>query len=398
MMSCLVLSELYLPVKGGHVVWLHEVCKRISNVQLLTGKVNGMPVSETVEGIKVHRIHLNRVIALRPESLPLYGNLFLQGLRKSIRDMPETIISARILPEGVVGNVLGSLLGIPSVVFAHGEEINRQRMGTPLPNRRRITVMMKRKFLWTAYQCADMVIANSHFTKNLLLEGGVNPAKVAVVHPGTDPERFRPLARDAKLVAQLGLSKKKVILSIGRLTPRKGQDTVIRALPDVLKHVPNAVYVIGGTGSYASELQSLAVAMGVESAVRFIGEVTDELLPRVYNIADVFIMANRVMPGSNDVEGFGIVFLEANACEVPIIGGRSGGVPDAINDGVTGLLIEGHSQQDVADALIRVLTDSALARALGRAGRERVCKHLAWAHSAKRINSLVNDLKHSNKQ
>ncbi|WP_165477768.1 glycosyltransferase family 4 protein [Desulfobacter hydrogenophilus] len=391
----MVLSELYLPVKGGHVMWLHEVCKRMSNVQLLTNKVRGTSTNELLDDIIVHRIHLNRSILLRPESLFLYGNLLVQGFLKSIKDRPKTILSARIIPEGVVGNIIGRLFGIHSVVFAHGEEINRQRIGTPLPIRRRRTAMLKRKFLWTAYKWADLIIANSHFTKNLLLEGGINPGKIAVVHPGTDPDRFRPLPRNDDLISQLDLSKKKVILSVGRLTPRKGQDTVIRALPKILKCIPNAVYVIGGTGSYLSELKSLAVAMGVRSSVRFIGEVTDELLPHVYNIADVFIMANRIMHGSNDIEGFGIVFLEANACEVPVIGGKSGGVPDAINDDVTGLLIQGHSKEDVSDALIKLLTNPELAKALGKAGRERVCRELTWTHSTNKINNYINKLIHN---
>ncbi len=159
--------------------------------------------------------------------------------------------------------------------------------------------------------------------------------------------------------------------------------------PNGLKSVPNAVYVIGGTGEHISELRELVIAMGVVSSVRFLGEVTDELLPDVYNLAEVFIMANRVLPGSNDVEGFGSYFSKPMhvACRSSVAG--HGGVPDAICDGVTGLLVDGASHADVTDAVVRILTDSELARTLGQAGRERVCNELTWAHSAKRIKSLV---------
>lgn len=396
--SLLALSEIYLPIKGGHVVWLHEVCRRIAGTRLLTARQDGLAAREIVDGIEVERIRLGRVPLLRPESLPLYGNLLLAGLARSIGNRPKAILSARILPEGVVGNMLGRILRIPSVVFAHGEEINRLRKGTPLPSRRRMTAMMKRKFLWRAYRRANLVITNSHFTRDLLLEGGVDPGKVAVVHPGTDPERFRPLPKDANLIAKLELADKRVILTVGRLTPRKGQDAVIRALPEVLKRVPNAVYIVGGTGNYASQLRSLAQAMGVDSAVRFLGEVPDDLLPTLYNLTDVFVMANRVTPGSNNVEGFGIVFLEASACEVPVIGGRSGGVPDAIAEGKTGLLVDGDSQSEVMGSIVRVLTDFGLAVKLGKAGRERVCRELTWAHSAERIKSLIDDLVRNSKR
>lgn len=392
----LVLSELYLPLRGGHVVWMHEVCRRMGGVHLLTGKSGDLSKRENVDGIDVHRIRLGRIPLLRPESLPLYANLFLRGLLWGITQKPKAIISARILPEGVVANAISRMTGIPDVVFAHGEEINRLRWDKPLPQRRRMTVAFKRRFLWRAYRKADLIIANSNFTSNLLIEGGISPDKIAVVHPGTDPERFKPEPRDEALQSKLDLKGKKVILSLGRLTPRKGQDMTIEALPDILKHVPDAIYVIGGRGEYQVELRQLAKSVGVESKVRFLGEVDEELLPKLYNLADVFIMPNQVMPGSNDVEGFGIVFLEAGACEVPVIGGRSGGVVEAIEDGKTGLLVDGASQSSIAEAVIRILTDEDLAQSLGRQGRERICRQLTWDHSAESIKGLIDNLADDN--
>ena len=389
----LALSEIYrLPPKGGHVLWLHRVCQRLSGVRLLAGRSDELPASVHVDGIDIRAVPLPRWSMLRPESVPLYANLFWQGLRHLRGRRPRAILSARILPEGLVASALGHVGGVPTVVFAHGEEILVYGTDFAPPDRRKWTAACKRRFLWQAYRSADLIVANSHFTANLLRGGGIRSDKVAIVHPGTDPERFRPAAKDRNLVERLGLHGKKVILTVGTVKERKGQDTVVQALPAVAAKVPEAVYVVGGSGSYRTTVAEMAEKYGVASRVRWLGAVPDTMLPRLYNLADVFIMPNRTLPHSGDVEGFGIVFLEASACEVPVIGGRSGGVPDAVVDKETGLLVDGDSPEAVAEALVRVLTDTGLARRLGRTGRRRVCRELTWDHSAARIRGLIANL------
>ena len=322
----------------------------------------------------------------------MYVNFFLQTLRHAFSERPKALISGRILPEGATANAVGRTLGIPSIVFAHGEEIHRMRADSPVRSPRKITHRVKRRALWRAFRGAEGIVANSRFTANLLLDGGVAPHRIAVIHPGTDPAKFRPSPRDEQMSQALGLGGKKVILTVGRLTPRKGQDMAIRAMPKILRCVPDAVYVIAGTGDYESRLRTLVDELHLGPAVRFVGAAENALLPRLYVLADVFVMPNRETQGLGNVEGFGIVFLEANACEVPVIGGRSGGVPDAIVDGQTGLLVEGDSVEAIAQSVIRILTDEAYARQLGRNGRERVCRELTWDHSARRIKEFIESL------
>jgi len=176
--------------------------------------------------------------------------------------------------------------------------------------------------------------------------------------------------------ASLGLDQARVILTVGRLTPRKGIDTVIRALPSVIERVPNAVYMVVGEGEDRERLEALARETGVEDHVLFEGSVPFSQLPSTYNLCDVFVTPSRSAPPS--VEGFGIVFLEANACGKPVIGARSGGIPDAIVDGETGLLVEPDDEPGLAEALVSLLSNPERCRALGEAGRARVEQACTW--------------------
>jgi len=390
-MKCLVVSEYYLPTMGGHTVWLHEICKRFEDARVITRLLEGTARRETIEGVDVERIKLGRIWYCRPESLPMYANLLWTTARIARRNRSVPILAARVLPEGLVANASARIAGSASVIFAHGEEVKRWGGMDSYNDRRRCTAALKRITLWRVYRGASMVIANTAFTKDLLTGGGVDRSRICVIHPGTDPRRFRPMRRDGELVARFGLAEARTILTIGRLVCRKGQDMVIRAMPHVLKRVPDAVYVIGGEGAYGTVLRDLARKAGVESHVRFIGKVDEEVLPSIYNLADVFVMPNRVPPDSGDVEGFGIVFLEANACGVPVIGGNTGGVPEAIVQEKTGLLVDGTSVQSIADNIVRILTNPALARRLGQDGRKRVCEELTWDHSAAKVKELLEE-------
>jgi phosphatidyl-myo-inositol dimannoside synthase len=222
---------------------------------------------------------------------------------------------------------------------------------------------------------ADRVLAGSEYTAGLARELGVKDERVHVTRYGTDPERFRPV--DASLLRErLGLTGRAVLLTIARLVERKGIDSVLRALPAVRRAVPNVAYVVGGDGPERERLGALAHELGVLDAVSFVGAVTDEELARWYCLADVFVMPSRSDPP--DVEGFGIVFLEAGACERPVVAARAGGVPDAVADGVSGLLVTPGDGEELAQKLVELLRDPARAAELGRRGRERVLGELNW--------------------
>jgi phosphatidylinositol alpha-1,6-mannosyltransferase len=204
---------------------------------------------------------------------------------------------------------------------------------------------------------------------------GARGDRILVTRYGTDPERFRPL--DAlPLRERLELGKRPVLLTIARLVPRKGIDSVLEALAAVRRAVPDLVYVVAGDGPDRERLVELARRLGVDESVRFVGAVEDAELPLWYSLGDVFVMPSRSDPP--DVEGFGIVYLEAAACERPVVAARAGGVPDAVADGVSGLLVEPGDRDGLARALAELLSDPARRANLGRRARERVLAELTW--------------------
>ena len=202
--ACLVLSEQYLPTKGGHITLLHELVKRLGQASVLTGRMQGLPDQETLDGVEVSRINLSRTRFLRPESLALYLNLLTQGARAVRRLRPSVILAARALPEGFIATLLGRMFKIPTGVFAHGEEITPWLGDVAVARRRRGTAFLKGRLLWRTYRNANVVIANSRFTRSLLSSGGIPAGKVALVNPGTDPQQFQPMPADEAMLRNWG--------------------------------------------------------------------------------------------------------------------------------------------------------------------------------------------------
>jgi phosphatidylinositol alpha-1,6-mannosyltransferase len=191
-------------------------------------------------------------------------------------------------------------------------------------------------------------------------------------------------------VAGLDLADRDVLLTVSRLAPRKGHDVVIRALPTIVDAHPDTVYLIAGDGGQRASLEALAKRVGVAEHVVFLGYVPDADLPDLYATADLFVMPNR-KEGSS-VEGFGIVFLEANATGTPVIGGNSGGVPDAVADGVSGRLVDPASVEDVAGRVVELLSDRETLERLGRGGYERVLAEFTWEHASQELEEVLESV------
>ncbi|MGW1333620.1 glycosyltransferase family 4 protein [Streptomyces rubiginosohelvolus] len=215
--------------------------------------------------------------------------------------------------------------------------------------------------------------------------------------PGVDAEAFavRPGARDGVRTPaggvreQYGLGARPVILCAARLVPRKGQDTLIRALPAVLRSVPDAVLLLTGDGPYARTLHRLAADTGVADAVVLAGGRPHPEMPEHYAAADVFAMPCRTRRGGLEVEGLGIVFLEAAAAGLPVLVGDSGGAPDTVRDGETGHLVDGRDTAAVADRLVTLLRDRAAAAAMGEKGRAWVREEWGWESAYATLAGLL---------
>ncbi len=228
------------------------------------------------------------------------------------------------------------------------------------------------------------------FTQRAIAKAISTAAADAMVKiaPGIDTDHFAPVDATA-LKDQLGLGDKKVIVSVGRLVHRKGQDTLIEAMPEIISAVPDAHLLMIGEGPYRAYLENRTKALDVQSSVTFIGRIQYADLPRYICTGDIFVMPSRSRLAGLEVEGLGIVYLEASACGLPVIAGNSGGAPDAVLEGKTGLVVDGRSSREVAQAVIELLSDTARCKEMGANGRQWIIKEWRWDIWATRFAELL---------
>ncbi|MGX1130107.1 phosphatidylinositol alpha-1,6-mannosyltransferase [Streptomyces glaucescens] len=224
------------------------------------------------------------------------------------------------------------------------------------------------------------------------IAGALTPeaaARMVQLPPGVDEKTFHPESGGAEVRARLGLTDRPVVVCVSRLVPRKGQDTLIQAMPRILAAEPEAVLLIVGGGPYEKDLRRLARETGVAGSVRFTGAVPWAELPAHYGAGDVFAMPCRTRRGGLDVEGLGIVYLEASATGLPVVAGDSGGAPDAVLDGETGWVVRGGDPEEAADRIVTLLGDAELRRRMGERGRNWVEEKWRWDLLAENLRTLL---------
>lgn len=303
------------------------------------------------------------------------ATLGLWAFVEVIWQRPDLIICGHVLL-GPFCRLVWWCLRIPFVAMAYALEVRAPRM---------------RGVAGWALRGAAYVVTISEFSRQAVLAYGVPPEQVVVIRPGAAVNAgYDEVLAESAARRELG---GRVFLSVSRLTDRyKGHDMVIRALPLVRAKVPDAQYVIVGNGWLRTYLERLAASLGVCDAVTFTGEVSDEELDAWYRRCEVFVMASRESTVDGGAEGYGIVFIEANLRGKAVIGGRSGGIPDAVRDGVTGLLVNPLNVGDIADAVVHLLGDPLLAARLGAEGRRRALEDLSWAKYVSRFEEIVTSV------
>ncbi|MFH8497963.1 glycosyltransferase family 4 protein [Streptomyces coeruleorubidus] len=237
----------------------------------------------------------------------------------------------------------------------------------------------------------DTITYLGEYTRSRIA-GALSPqaaARMAQLPPGVDEKTFHPGSGGDEIRSRLGLTDRPVVVCVSRLVRRKGQDTLIQAMPRILAAEPDAVLLIVGGGPYEKDLRRLAHDTGVAASVRFTGPVPWSELPAHYGAGDVFAMPCRTRRGGLDVEGLGIVYLEASATGLPVVAGDSGGAPDAVLDGETGWVVRGGSPEDAADRIITLLADAELRRRMGERGREWVEEKWRWDLLAEHLENLL---------
>lgn len=262
------------------------------------------------------------------------------------------------------------------VASTHGHEVG----WAALPGARRLLARIARD--------VDVLTYLGDYTRRRLAR--VVPAgRLVALPPGVDTATFHPAVDGVAVRRRYGLEGRPVVVCVSRLVPRKGQDLLIRALPRVRQRVPDASLLLVGTGPDRRRLERLAVRYDVAAAVRFTGSVGWQELPAHYAAGDVFAMPCRTRRLGLDVEGLGIVYLEASACGLPVVAGRSGGAPEAVRDGETGRVLDGRDLPQLVETLTRWLLDPAAARAIGASGRRWVESAWHWDGLAARLRRLL---------
>jgi phosphatidylinositol alpha-1,6-mannosyltransferase len=379
---CLMVASTFGPLHGGSAVVYENLCKHMppGSVRVLTAKINYLNGRE-IEGWQEHdraaSFPVDRVPLLRPlmqpppanigvslarfafKDIPLYASVLLAAAKLAKRHRINVVCIGDLVASSWLGIALRKVLGTRLMIYVHGEEITTATSGRLHGNKRRDYL-----------NAADKVVAVSSFTCDALTRHmGLRAEQMALVPNGVDTDRFTPGGRDPDLVQKHGLEGKKVVLTLGRLVARKGADMGITAMAKVIRQRPDVHYLIVGDGELRPELELLIAQENVGAHVTMVGAVSEPDLVRYFRLCDLFLMPNRTMP-DGDTEGFGLVFREANACGKPVIGGRAGGVVEAVVDGESGFLVNGEDPDEIAARVLEMLGDNALAAFLGRRGLE----------------------------
>lgn len=299
----------------------------------------------------------------------------------AIRPKVKKLHCGQILSNGIAGFLCKKILKMPYVLWVYGSETIR------FGNSGYLAFIMKK-----ILASAELIIVNSSFTQEEFIRFGADKEKLFKITPGVDTVLFRPMDKPHNLMKKYNLYGKTVLLTVARLDERKGQDIIIETLYLMKKEYSNIVYVIVGKGREEKRLRRLVDDRELQDSVIFAGYVPDEDIPDYYNLCDIFVLPNRETENASlkgDYEGFGTVFLEANACGKPVIGGMSGGVSDAIEHGVTGLLVNPRSIDDVKEAVKSLISDPQKRHRIGTAGRLRTEKDFDWKIIAKQLERVL---------
>jgi len=370
-MKILVLSEVFPPRKGGSGRWLWELYRRFpyGTVHVVTHSTDGGVEFDSTHHLPVDRFPLHfgswGMIG-RGAAGHKYARAAARLNRVVRRARPDVIHCGKCLPEGLLAWLMKQLHGIPYVCYAHGEELTLAASSVELR--------------WLTRRVVDGargIIANSRHTRMLLQrDWRVTDRRVTVLHPGVDTRQWVPAAPDAAERSRLGWADRRVVLTVGALQKRKGQDMMIRALPAIRKYCPDVLYAIAGEGWERPYLEGLVAELGVGDLVQFLGTPPDGQLIRCFQQCDLFALPNRQIDW--DLEGFGIVLLEAQACGKPVLAGASGGTAETMRVGRTGAVVPCDEPGPLADAVVSLLSDGKRCAEMGAAAREWVSEKFDW--------------------
>jgi phosphatidylinositol alpha-1,6-mannosyltransferase len=364
-MRLLLLTIDFPPARGGVQKLLAQLAAGLSQTRAVTVVTPATPGANAWDAMQPFGV----ARSWPPGSgrLALAG-LYARALVETLRRRPRVIVCGHVLL-GPLCRTIRALFGVPYVAMAYAYEIRAPRM---------------RAIAGLALRGATRVVTISEFSRRAVEAHGVAAPAITVIRPGAaEVGGTAPLSPPPT-------GGRRILLSVGRLVDAyKGHDMVIRALPLILAKAPQTQYVVVGDGPLRQYLERLAASLGVAPAVRFVGEASDDEVDAWYRGCDVFVLASRESAVNGGAEGYGLVLVEASLRGKPVVGGRSGGIPDAVIDGETGLLVDPTDPADIAEAITRLLTERELAERLGRGGRRRAVEDLSWPEYAERFSRVL---------
>lgn len=325
-------------------------------------------------------VYRRRLLTTSSRVWPRWWPYLWQVYRLCRVESPEQIIVGQVLPGGTIAWLMKKILNIPYILSFHGLDISMAQM-------------TKRRKKWFRFlvNSASKIIVNSDFTKQkLILVMGTVKAPIEIVYPCAS---ILPLNEYSDLILndfvdRYSVKNKKIILSVGRLVERKGFDQMIRVVSNIRRKMPFIHYFIVGRGPDKNRLESIVVHHNAEKYVTILSDVSDDELPYFYKLADLFVMLPREL-ADGDVEGFGIVFLEANLFHLPVLAGNSGGVPEAVENNVSGVLVDSSDIMQIQQAAESLLKNDENRRLMGDLGFERAQRLYNWPAQAKRLEAFL---------
>ncbi len=377
----------FWPRIGGVANYYLNLCQHLKDrvVVLTNGAGPGTEIDKYQDLINF-KLYRRKILLdfLRPKWLLMFIHIYrllnLKSMQLDYGGRISQLWVGEILPTGTVVWLLSKLglIDKPYMVSCHGMDLLQ-------------AAKFKRKKKLAGYilRDAELVLVNSYFTAKLVKDYGVEEGKVKVIYPAINPELPKVGNKKQEIISKYGLKNKKIILSLSRLVDRKGFSKVIEAMPNVLAEIPEAVYIIAGSGP---DLRTIKQAKGKldqrwQKNIIIYGMVDEQEKATLYELCDVFAMPAKY--DDRDVEGFGIVYLEAALAGKPVVASKSGGAPEAVLDGKTGLLVEAENVEEIAGAIKKLLTHQVYADELGSYARQRVLRDFDWAKRAKQFEEVV---------
>jgi len=362
------------PMGGGIARLMGELTRHFPAGSLLvsTGTMTGSAATDATFPNPIDRISIpaRRLRTLR--GLLFWSRRVMTLAREHD---PGFVWCGQLRPAAYPAKWLNERLRVPYGILVHGGDL--------LGLQHKIhQSRVKRSTAKSLLSSAAVIIANSKWTRDLchvvLGELGLDDheGRVRIIPLGTDPAQFRPAPASDAIRRRYGLDGGRWILTVARLVPHKGVDITLQALAGLAQGHPDLRYAVVGRGDHQDALESLARELRIEDRVRFLTDVSDADLPAIYNAADLYVGVSR--QDGIDVEGFGISLLEASASGLAVVAGRSGGIPDAVRDGETGVLVDSENHRAVATAITVLLADPARRVSLGEQGRRAVVEHYNW--------------------